>query len=582
MKLRCLITILVILTVSPTLASEWPWEWPHPTPWRRIQQRNTTEVVPFDETTLPGYMIWLNGDIKVTVEKCCPIVFFGNSLSGLPIKDGCLNVESLDRIKELLHIAMYDRMYLLDWTYDNTEQQSSSNPRMVCHKPQDNTYTCHFGWWEIIMLKPEIINAYVFYICDQNQPIDFLTTLGILGHNLTSFAWGGGNCVPLRSTERCSKYNKYSSMPNLIYQKSRSNAQKSLIVSLPYTSDCHKYSEEISCHLFLPQCQGETRTLLCKSTCFEFFTACDGLFRSLLQSYTNYMSYLELIINFYCSQLPDNNCVKTEPVTCESPDLIDNGTHNGIRDVTYPVNSMLRYGCNSGYKLEGNATVICKYSGNWSTTPQCIKEPSDKNLIIICTIFGGFILSIAVVLFLIWKYRQELSALLYVKYGIKFVRETEEKREFDAFIAYSQQDYEFVKQKLMEPLEKMNFKLCLPERDYETGDYKSQIIIKGVQASKRTIIVLSQNFIDSGWCQFEFAQSHLRMLEDESFKLLLVAIDEPRILNNSPQLITDYIESRTYLMKDDRLFLEKILYKMPRIDDIQHSFSIGKMETTVC
>ena len=551
MKLRCLITVLVILMVSPTMASEWPWEWPRSTPWRRIQQSNTTDIVPFDET-LPGYMIWLNGDIKLNVEKCCPIVFFGSSLSGLPIKDGCLDIESLDKIKELLHIAMYERMYLLDWTYDNTEQQSRTNPRMVCNKPQDNTYTCHFGWWEVITLKPEIIKAYMFYICDQNKPIDFLTTLGILGHNLTSFSWtSDGNCLQLPSTEICSKYYKHSSMPNLIFAKSRNRAQKQLSVSLAYIPDCHKYAEEISCHFFLPKCQGETRNLLCRSTCFEFAAACDAELRSLLQPYTKYMSYLELLINFHCVQLPEKDCVKTAPITCESPDSIGNGTHNGLRDVTYPVNSVLRYGCNSGYKLEGNPTVICKYSGKWSTTPQCIKEPSDKNLIIICTLFGGFILSIAVVLFLIWKYRQELSALLYVKYGIKFVRETEEKREFDAFIAYSQQDFDFVKQKLVKPLEKMNFKLCLPERDYEPGHYKSQVIVKGVQASKRTIIVLSQNFVDSGWCQFEFAQSHLRMLEEESFKLLLVAIDEPQMLSNSPQLITDYIESRTYLLKDD-------------------------------
>ncbi len=499
MKFQCVIAVMNIFTVyvfGHQWTSDWGEEWPPPTPWRQIQQ-NTTEIIPYDETKTPGNIIWFNGDIKLVVEKCCPILFFGTNLTGLPIKDGCLNIESLDKIKKLLHILMHDRMYLLDWMYDNTEQQS----RMVCHKPEDNTYTCHFGQWEIITVKPEIIKLYMLYTCDQSQPLDFTTNLGIKSHNLTSPYWNHeGECLPLDPSDICSKYYSHSSMPNLFFERKRNEALKFLYALLPYTSvlSCHKYAEEISCHFFLPKCQGETRTLLCRSKCFEFMSACSEPVWLLLQTYIDEMSDWELIIQFYCSQLPEIDCIQTKPVTCESPGPIENGYHNGLED-TYKVNSFLEYGCNSEYRLEGNATVICKYTGNWSTTPQCIKEPSDKNLIIICTIFGILILSVCVLLFLIWKYRQELSALLYVKYGIKFVQENEEKREFDAFIAYSQQDFDFVKQKLVKPLEKLNFKLCLPERDYEPGDYKSQIIVKGVQASKRTIIVLSQNFVDSGW-----------------------------------------------------------------------------------
>ncbi len=185
---------------------------------------------------------------------------------------------------------------------------------------------------------------------------------------------------------------------------------------------------------------------------------------------------------------------------------------------------------------------------------------------------------------IVWYFRYELLAILYVKYGIKLSKDKEEEREYDVFIAYSQDDFKFVKNKLLDPLERSAFKTCIPERDFEPGDFKSQNIIKGVQASRRTIIVLSQNFINSGWCQFKFAQSHLKMLDDESFKLLLIATEEPKMLENVPKVINNYIKSRTYLMENDRLFWEKLLYQMPnvrdRTDDVPNEQEVSECQET--
>ncbi len=277
----------------------------------------------------------------------------------------------------------------------------------------------------------------------------------------------------------------------------------------------------------------------------------------------------------YCHELPEtDNCFKAEPVTCEPPALVEHGTHDSdtanSSKAWYPVHSVVRYECNSGYKLDGNGTVICEYSGNWSHVPKCIIQINNKELVIVCSIFGALIILIVALGFICWKYRSEISALLYAKYGIKFIQEKEEKRKYDAFIAYSQEDFNFVKLNLLDPLEKVDFKLCIPERDFESRDYKSQNVIKSVHESRRTIIVLSQNFIDSGWCQFEFAQSHLKLLEDESFKMLLITIEDPKLLQNTPRVIENYIKTRTYLAKDDKLFWEKLLYQMPKVKDIRH------------
>ncbi len=110
---------------------------------------------------------------------------------------------------------------------------------------------------------------------------------------------------------------------------------------------------------------------------------------------------------------------------------------------------------------------------------------------------------------------------------------------------------------------KPQFRICLHTRDFDGGGIKAKNIINAITQSKRAIIILSQSFIDSEWCQFEFEQAHLQLMQHESYKILVIALDDPKHLQNIPQLIQSYILTRTYLMGTDKLFWQKLLYQMP-------------------
>ncbi len=526
-------------------------------------QHNSSWVGPLVESMLPGYLLTLNGRIKLSTQKCCPLLFIGNHLKGLPMKNGCLDIAHED-LMYLLSKLQGHRLHLLDWKHKGPDARHIE--RVNCKRNQaDKYYICTFNNWEDFTFQSLIGRVYIFYPCFQKQDVDILSDITLEAENKN---YPDTKCLPLVD-DSCTKYYNHSSMPNISGTKRRHHARPmKTLLNVIINSNCHKNAEEMLCHALLPECQNNSRIFPCKSAWLEILHACS---KSVLQyneilgiSEHNSFYYLEILINYFCNELPETGCFQTPPVTCLAPDNIKHGTNNSTKD-TYQVKSIVEYQCQSGYTLDGNGTATCEYTGKWTMLPKCLLKASYKNLIIICSVLGTFILLIIVTVFFLWKYRHELSAILYVKYGIKFIQEREEKREYDAYITYSQHDFDFVKNQLLDPLEKIPFKICIPERDFGPGDFKSQKIIKGVQASKRTIIVLSQNFIDSGWCQFEFAQAHLKMLEDESFKLLLITIEEPKALQNIPKLVKHYINSRTYLMKDDKLFWEKLLYQMPKV-----------------
>ncbi|NXR71577.1 DAF1 protein, partial [Pycnonotus jocosus] len=57
---------------------------------------------------------------------------------------------------------------------------------------------------------------------------------------------------------------------------------------------------------------------------------------------------------------------------CPMPPEVANGNHNGQDKAGFTMGMSVRYSCNPGYYLVGNAFVSCRASGNWShPRPRC-------------------------------------------------------------------------------------------------------------------------------------------------------------------------------------------------------------------
>uniref|UniRef100_A0A8C2NYD3 Toll-like receptor 4 n=1 Tax=Capra hircus TaxID=9925 RepID=A0A8C2NYD3_CAPHI len=78
---------------------------------------------------------------------------------------------------------------------------------------------------------------------------------------------------------------------------------------------------------------------------------------------------------------------------------------------------------------------------------------------------------------------------------------------YDAFVIYSSQDEAWVRNELVKNLEEgvPPFQLCLHYRDFIPGvAIAANIIQEGFHKSRKVIVVVSQHFIQSRWCIFEY------------------------------------------------------------------------------
>ena len=80
-------------------------------------------------------------------------------------------------------------------------------------------------------------------------------------------------------------------------------------------------------------------------------------------------------------------------------------------------------------------------------------------------------------------------------------------KKYDVFLNYCYQDEDFVLEEIVQKIEgdPRNFKICIHVRDdWEAGEWIQTNIIKSVEESRRTLIVLSKNFLKSKWGRMEF------------------------------------------------------------------------------
>ncbi|CAH1772971.1 unnamed protein product [Owenia fusiformis] len=133
--------------------------------------------------------------------------------------------------------------------------------------------------------------------------------------------------------------------------------------------------------------------------------------------------------------------------------------------------------------------------------------------------------------------------------------------DFDGFLSYSSLDKTWAINNIYGQLAgQYGYNICVDDRNFRPGTYLSDIIVESISKSNKIILVISQNFLRSGWCKFEMNLARGE-LATRGRDCLILILKEPKEL--LPQeLITptlrSLLDTRVYLVwseEEDRKLL---------------------------
>ncbi|GAB6025333.1 TOLL-like receptor [Chamberlinius hualienensis] len=133
---------------------------------------------------------------------------------------------------------------------------------------------------------------------------------------------------------------------------------------------------------------------------------------------------------------------------------------------------------------------------------------------------------------------------------------------FDVFISYSNEDSDFVATEIVPKLEDINnpYHVCVHQRNFLGGGSIEDTIIEAIKKSTRIIVILTETYMKSKWCLYEFTVAHSVMIEDQCPRVVLIIKDElPADINPNLQI---YLSTNTYIEWTDRKFWQRLYFTL--------------------
>merc|ERR1719270_1967564 len=126
------------------------------------------------------------------------------------------------------------------------------------------------------------------------------------------------------------------------------------------------------------------------------------------------------------------------------------------------------------------------------------------------------------------------------------------------------------------------YRVCLHNRDLATSNshYIADTIIQATEASKRTILVLSENFLKSEWSRFDYKSGlHQALRSSGNKKLIVIMLGDVANRDIDPDLRL-YLKTSNVLHWGEAKFWEKLKYALP--DKKQYSTGLGQHNHNNC
>lgn len=221
-------------------------------------------------------------------------------------------------------------------------------------------------------------------------------------------------------------------------------------------------------------------------------------------------------------------------------------------------------------KIFDLANITCHQSSTllYTLTAEevCQERLNTSTIIVVSMFLAVFSLVLGLLWILFSNNKTKIKIWLY-SHNITWPISEEsldQDKKYDAFISFSHKDEELVAKHLVPNLEggSSPFKLCLHYRDWVVGDWIPAQIARSVDESRRTIIVLSQHFLESVWGRTEFRTAYSSALNERRSRIIVILYGDISTKDLDPELKA-YLSMNTYIKWGDSWFWEKLRYALP-------------------
>jgi Leucine-rich repeat (LRR) protein len=137
--------------------------------------------------------------------------------------------------------------------------------------------------------------------------------------------------------------------------------------------------------------------------------------------------------------------------------------------------------------------------------------------------------------------------------------------EFDAFVSYCEADSDWVEQELIPQLQQHDpqYKVCQHKRHFVPGMSSQWNEFNAIRHSRRTIVVMSNEYLDREHCMYEFTAAYSYWIRTKKNPRLVVVKYPDLESENQNETCSAYFRHFTYLAKDENTF-DRLFAFMPR------------------
>jgi hypothetical protein len=186
---------------------------------------------------------------------------------------------------------------------------------------------------------------------------------------------------------------------------------------------------------------------------------------------------------------------------------------------TFQPNMRQNYVCASPEKYKGISILDVPLTECESVTTVLI---TGVSLLSIVTLFTAVVF--------IFKYKWYLRYLIFLlkarnRNRLPLIAGIDYK--YDAFISYNSNDRRWVIEKLLPEVEYGGeLHVCLHDRDWLAGPTIVDNIINSIEESRRTVLILSNHFARSQWCDFEMSMAQHKLIDENLDILVLILLED--------------------------------------------------------